>query len=161
MVMNPIPTSVILWVFSLRTSVMITKHKMTQLVLFIQIFILPQDFQFRWCQSVEKKKTNYITYNYWVITAVPVCLASVVPLNASQTFRLFKNLHHLHRIHNVWKQIQQLCWTEIAFKTEKLRVRGLETHLVCNIQRIIIWCKTNVRLLLTVRPEHGPEEKYH
>lgn len=30
----------------------------------------------------------------------------------------------------------------------------VESHLVCNIQCIIIWCQTNVRLLLTIRPEH-------
>lgn len=30
----------------------------------------------------------------------------------------------------------------------------VKSHLVCNIQCIIIWCQTNVRLLLTIRPEH-------
>lgn len=29
-----------------------------------------------------------------------------------------------------------------------------QSHLVCNIQCIIIWCQADVRLLLTVRPEH-------
>lgn len=31
-------------------------------------------------------------------------------------------------------------------------VEWLKAHLVCNIQRIVIWCETNVRLLLTIRP---------
>lgn len=38
-------------------------------------------------------------------------------------------------------------------------VEWLTTHLVCNIQRIVIWCETNVRLLLTIRPENRSEKK--
>lgn len=37
-----------------------------------------------------------------------------------------------------------LCRLDIAFT---------KSHLVCNIQCIIIWCQANIRLLLTIRPE--------
>lgn len=118
--------------------------------------------QFRWCQSVEEEKheLHNVASTEWIHLYL-YYLASVVPLNASQTFSRDKSLHHLHRIDNFWKQIRPLCWIYLAFKTQKciLPFWMIETHLVCNIQRIVIWCETDVRLLLTIGPEQDKTMK--
>lgn len=58
-------------------------------------------------------------------------------------------MHHIH------SAIVILCitCTGQASESYNLVLTWNKSHLVCHIQCIIIWCQTNVRLLLTVRPE--------
>lgn len=67
----------------------------------------------------------------------------------------------MHHIHSAIVKVCIIC-TGLASESYNLMLTWkafIKSHLVCNIQCIIIWCQTNIRLLLTVRPEDNTEDQ--
>ena len=95
----------------------------------------------------RKKKTNYTLFIDRVRRAAPASSGISGSFECIIDIQTNLILHHVHRL----KFLKATIWFNLN------NTNNLKTHLVCNIQRIVIWCETDVRLLLTIRPGHRSE----